>query len=170
MKNHILKAVIVVATIAITPADAGQIVSKTGTKSNPTIVLEYSAAELDKGISGKRTIGRGRNYAYTISRDQTRVVFTNHHRTRGWHICFGVTAFNEVGEPIGKGVLKQGLREKGWRSRDRKVQVRKAIFPEETTRIQIKLWRCSEKDFAKEAFKHLKRVGAVVSGDWVEIF
>lgn len=138
MRTDIFAALTVSVLLAITAsAEAGVMISKTGTKGNPVIVMEYNAAELDRGIEDKRTIGRGRDFAYEVTRDLTRVVFTNDHRTRGWHLCFALYALDDAGRVIGDGVLQQGLREKGWQGRDRKVQQKATAFPEETARVRI---------------------------------
>lgn len=165
MNTGILSALIVSVLLAIpASAEAGTMISKTGTKDNPVIVIEYSAVELDRGIEDKHTIGRGRDFAYEVTRDLTRVVFTNDHRTRGWHLCFALYALDNAGRAIGDGVLQQGLREKGWQGYDRKVQQKPTTFPEETARIRIQMWRCSQKDFGREASEFAKRLVGIVSG------
>jgi hypothetical protein len=163
MKENLLTlAVLAVVAAYADHAAAGSVVATSGTRANPVIVAEYDAAELAKGIEGKQSIGRGRDFAYSITDDHIQVTFTNDHRTRGWHLCLAVRALDADRQTISHEVMKQGLRAKGWRGRDRKVQEVPTFFPEHTAYIQVQTWRCSEKDFLEEMLTHLGSISEMM--------
>lgn len=145
------------------PAAAATHVGTFGTKDNPVIVKEYSASEVHSGIAARQGIGRGRTFEYTIDSNHVEVAFANTHRTRGWHLCFGMVALDDQNKIVAEGVLKQGLREKGFSARDRKVQSKTVSFPSDMKKLRLQFWRCSEKDFGPELLKQVKQLGKLVA-------